>query len=170
MQLSLHSDYALRVLIYLGSHPGKTVSTREISQGYGISRHHLVRVVQTLGEHGFVELLPGRSGGVRLAQDPNRIRLGDVVMKAEPNLRLVECFDAATNTCPIISCCGLRSLLKGALDEFLRSLNQHTLAELLTPSRRSTLAATFIQLRRLEPAAGRATRREPTPRGKASAD
>ena len=66
MQLSLHSDYALRVLLYLGTHPGETISTRQISAAYGISKNHLVRVVQTLGEHGYVELLPGRSGGIRL--------------------------------------------------------------------------------------------------------
>lgn len=59
MQLSLHADYALRVLIYLGTRQGEVVATRQISDAYGISKHHLVRVVQTLGEHGYVELLPG---------------------------------------------------------------------------------------------------------------
>ncbi|MEQ1948567.1 MAG: Rrf2 family transcriptional regulator [Bryobacteraceae bacterium] len=58
MQLSLHADYALRVLIYLGAHPGKTVSTAQISEVYGISKHHLVRVVQTLGESGTSPLVP----------------------------------------------------------------------------------------------------------------
>ncbi len=104
MQLSPHSDYALRVLIYLGTRPGEVVSTREIGQAYDISKHHLARVVQTLGQHGYVDLLAGRGGGVRLARDPDRIRLGDVVRLAEPNLDLVGCFDPATNTGPIIRC------------------------------------------------------------------
>jgi Rrf2 family transcriptional regulator, nitric oxide-sensitive transcriptional repressor len=146
MQLSLHSDYALRVLLYLGAHPGEVISTRQISAAYGISKNHLVRVVQTLGEHGYVELLPGRSGGVRLARDPAQIRLGDVVRHAEPNLRLVECFDPATNTCPIINSCGLKSLLNQALLGFIATLNEHTLAELLTPGRRTKLHSVFVQL------------------------
>lgn len=148
MQLSLHADYALRVLIFLSTHPGEVVATRRISDAYGISKHHLVRVVQTLGDNGYVERLPGRSGGVRLTRDPASIRLGDVVSHAEPNLRLVECFDRATNTCPIIDDCGLRSCLNEALLAFLASLNEHTLDELITPRRRSKLTSAFLQVQR----------------------
>lgn len=149
MQLSLHADYALRVLLYLGTHEGQVISTRQISEAYGISKHHLVRVVQTLGTHGYVERLPGRSGGVRLARDPAAIRLGDVVRQTEANLALVECFDAATNTCPIIESCGLKHCLGEALSAFLDTLNQHTLAELLTPQRRAALATVFVRTQRL---------------------
>lgn len=148
MQLSLHADYALRVLIYLGTHEGDVISTRQISDAYGISKHHLARVVQTLGTHGYVELLPGRSGGVRLAQKPADIRLGDVVRRTEANLALVECFDPATNTCPIVHTCGLAPCLSEALTAFLDALNRHTLAELLTTDRRASLRAVFVTVRR----------------------
>ena len=157
MQLSLHSDYALRVLIYLGTHPGELRSTAQISQAYGISKNHLVRVVQTLDAHGYVEVFPGRSGGVRLASDPAGIRLGDVVRKVEPNLGLVECFDRATNTCPIIDSSGLKSYLSEALRAFLDSLNEHTLADLLTAGRRSKLASVFVQVQRRPPGRSRNT-------------
>ncbi len=151
MQLSLHADYSLRVLIYLGSHPGQTVPTKTISEAYGISKHHLVRVAQTLGQHGYLRLIPGRSGGVTLDRDPATIRLGDVVRAVEPNLALVECFDRATNTCPIIDVCGLRGYLGAALDAFLEELNQHTLADLLTPARRRRVAGVFLQVVRARP-------------------
>lgn len=151
MQLSLHADYALRVLLYLGTHQGETISTRQISEAYGISKHHLVRVVQTLGVHGYVERLPGRSGGVRLARDPADIRLGEVVRGTEANLALVECFDPATNTCPIVGACGLQHCLGEALTAFLDVLNRHTLAELLTPARQASLAAVFVTLHRGTP-------------------
>ena len=141
MQLSLRSDYALRVLLYLGAHPGEVVTTRCISDAYGISKNHLVRVVQTLAEHGYVELIPGRSGGIRLARDPADIRLGEVVRHAEPTLKLVECFDPATNTCPIARSCGLKSVLNEGLLAFLATLDQHTLAELVTSKRRTKLVS-----------------------------
>lgn len=147
MQLSLHADYGLRVLLYLGSHPGKTVSTQEISDAYGISKNHLVRVVQTLGEHGYVHVMPGRSGGVKLAKEPAAIRLGQVVRDAEPNLHLVECFEPETNTCPIISVCGLKTHLHRALEAFIAELNKLTLADLMTPARQNKLANMFVQLR-----------------------
>ena len=38
MQLTRHTDYALRVLMYLGLHPGELVTISEISAAYGISR------------------------------------------------------------------------------------------------------------------------------------
>ncbi len=151
MQLSLHADYGLRVLIYLGSHPGKVVPTRRISEAYGISKHHLVRVAQTLGHHGYIRVIPGRSGGVTLVRPPASIRLGDVVRDVEPNLNLVECFDRDTNTCPIIDACGLRRHLSGALDAFIENLNQHTLAELVTPTRRQRIADVFVEVTRRRP-------------------
>lgn len=147
MQLSLHADFALRVLIYLGSHPDQTVSTQEMSNAYGISRNHLVRVVQTLARHGYVHVTLGRAGGATLARQPDAIRLGDVVRDAEPDMRLVECFDKHENTCPIAPVCGLKPLLRQAMETFLSSLNRHTLADLLDSGRREKLAAVFIRLR-----------------------
>jgi Rrf2 family transcriptional regulator, nitric oxide-sensitive transcriptional repressor len=143
VQLTLHSDYALRVLLYLASHPGRVVTTQEISDAYGISKNHLVRVMQTLGGHGYIAVAPGRSGGVRLARDPQEIRLGDVIRTAEPNLRVVECFDRETNTCPIASVCGLKGLLKEALDAFLAVLDRHTVADLTSRGGEKKLASVF---------------------------
>ena len=139
MQLSLHADYALRVLIYLGSHPGETVSTETISAAYGISKNHLVRVVRTLADGGYLKVTPGRAGGIQLRLDPALIRLGAVARHAEPNMRLVECFDMDTNTCPIVSSCGLKAYLEQALEAFLAELDKHTLADLLSDRRRTRI-------------------------------
>src|SRR5438309_2050173 len=143
MQLSLHADYSLRVLVYLGTYPERLVSTQEISDKYDISKHHLVRVVQTLAQHGYVELRAGRTGGVRLSRAPHQIRLGDVVRDAEPNMRLVECFDRETNRCPIAPVCSLKGMLREALEAFLASLNRFTLADVLGNGGQQKLAGVF---------------------------
>lgn len=158
MQLSLHADYGLRVLLYLGTHPGEVVSTQRISDAYNISKNHLVRVMQTLGDAGYIRVIPGRSGGVTLARDPAAIQLGEVFRDCEPSLNLVECFDMATNTCPIVSVCGLKTPLARALEAFVAELNKHTLAELLTSARRQRLASTFVQLEGLVSASSRTPR------------
>ena len=131
MHLTLHADYALRVLLYLASHPGKVVSTGEMSEAYGISKHHLVRVVQGLGRHGFVEVRPGRAGGVVLARSPAEISVGEVVRHMEPDFHIVECFDPATNTCPITPACGLIGVLNEATRAFQATLDKYTLEDLL---------------------------------------
>jgi Rrf2 family nitric oxide-sensitive transcriptional repressor len=147
MQLSLHAEYALRVLLYLGTKGERpVVSTMEISRAYGISKHHLVRVMHTLNDHGYVRLIPGRAGGVVLDKIPAQIRLGDVVRNSEPTLRLAECFDRKTNTCCIAPVCSLRPVLKHALEAFLDSLNRHTLADLLADGAQERMADKFLQL------------------------
>ena len=149
MQLSLHAEYALRVLLYLGAQPDRVVPTAEISDAYGISRNHLVRVMHTLSEDGYLRLIPGRAGGVTLAKDPHLIRLGDVVRQAEPTLRLAECFDIKTNTCVIAPFCSLRPVLKEALTSFLTTLNAYTLADLLAGGMQDRIAKTFITIANL---------------------
>jgi Rrf2 family transcriptional regulator, nitric oxide-sensitive transcriptional repressor len=131
LNLTLHTDYSLRILLYLAEHTDRPVSTREISEAYGISRTHLVRVVQTLQSHGFVNASTGRTGGVTLARDPAHINIGEVVKKTEPNFRIVECFDPAQNTCRILPVCTLRGVLHDALRAFFETLEKRTLADLV---------------------------------------
>ncbi len=144
MHLTLHADYALRVLLYLAANPDRVVSTGEVSDAYGISKHHLVRVVQGLGRHGFVEVRPGRSGGVVLARAPAEISVGEVVRHMEPDFHIVECFDPKTNTCPITPACGLIGVLNEATRAFLATLDKYTLEDLVRRSPRK-LSAYFLK-------------------------
>jgi Rrf2 family nitric oxide-sensitive transcriptional repressor len=131
MQLTMFSDFGLRIGLYLATHPDRLVAVEEISDAYGISRAHLVKVVQRLTEIGIVESTRGRGGGLRLARKPEEIRMGDLVRATEPNFNLVECFDADHNTCPIAPACGMKGALQRAQVAFLASLNENTLADFL---------------------------------------
>ncbi|GEL74545.1 MULTISPECIES: RrF2 family transcriptional regulator [Myxococcus] len=135
MHLTLHADYSLRVLLYLATRTGRPVSTQEMADAYGISKHHLVRVVQTLAGQGVVDARAGRSGGVVLARAPADIQVGRVLRAAEPDFHLVECFDRERNACPIAPACGLKSVLDEAREAFLAVLDRYTLADLLRRSR-----------------------------------
>lgn len=127
MQLTQFSDYAMRVVLYLGCRPDRLISADEISRAYGISRHHLVRVVQSLTELGLVRAQRGRGGGMRLAKEPSEINVGWMIRQTEPHLNLVECFDLETNTCPIAPACGLKGALERAQRAFLAVLDEYTL-------------------------------------------
>jgi len=147
MHLTQFSDYALRVAIYLGCHPGTLVSVEEISRAYGISRHHLVRVVQVLTDLGVVESQRGRTGGMRLVKEPLAINVGWLIRRTEPHFDLVECFDEETNTCPIAPVCGLKGALQCAQQAFLEVLDKYTLDQLLR--RRSDLVPLLEKSRRV---------------------
>lgn len=132
MRLTTHSDYALRVLLYLGTQPaGAVVTIGTIAEAYGISHNHLVKVIQTLRDCGDVETVRGKSGGLRLARAPEDIRIGDVVRATEPDFNLVECFSSEADACAISGACRLTNVLAKANRAFLATLDDHSLADLL---------------------------------------
>ena len=135
MRLTRYTDYCIRVLIYLGVKEGELATIQEVSEHYGISRNHLMKVVFELNRNGYIETQRGKNGGMRLGRRPDQIRLGEVVRCCEPDLALVECFiDDAL--CRIAPACRLKAVLGDALGAFLGELDRHTLAELLEPAPR----------------------------------
>jgi Rrf2 family nitric oxide-sensitive transcriptional repressor len=136
MRLTGFTDYALRVLMYVGA-KGESLSTvEEIADTYGISRHHLTKVVHRLGQLGYLETLRGKRGGIRLARDPGEINLGAVVRQTEDELALVPCLPGGGPPCRLAPACVLRGLVAEALSAFLAVFDHHTLADLLGPRRK----------------------------------
>lgn len=129
MRLTLFSDYALRVLMFSHAAGDRLVTIDEISDAYGISRPHVMKVVNALTRSGYLEAVRGRTGGLRLGMPAETIVLGDVVRETEPDFALVECF-ATGDQCVITNCCKLQGVLNGALRAFLQVLDEHTLASI----------------------------------------
>ncbi|RMH59330.1 MAG: Rrf2 family transcriptional regulator [Zetaproteobacteria bacterium] len=133
MQLTIYTDYSLRVLIYLGAHPDRRVTINEIAESYGISRNHLVKVVNQLSQKGWITTIRGKHGGMHLAFPPEQINIGMVIRQTEPHMNLLECFDKENNTCSISPACTLKRVLYQARRAFMEVLDQHTLADVLGP-------------------------------------
>lgn len=131
MHLTKFSDYSLRVLIYLAVNTDRPVAIGEISRAYRVSPHIVVKVVQVLIAEGFITSVRGRRGGLCLNRAPHEINVGALVRRTETTWDLVECFDKATNTCPIEPACGLKGALKRAQRAFMGVLDEHTLADFL---------------------------------------
>ena len=129
MQLTSYTDYAFRTLIALACVAPEKLTAGEISESYGISLNHLLKVVQKLADLGYVETTRGKSGGVRLLADPSTLTLGEVVRGMEPELGVVTCLRSGEQPCVIVPACGLKSILKQATAQFLATLDEHTLAD-----------------------------------------
>lgn len=130
MQLTTHTDFALRLLIYLQSHSGRKVSTREVAQAYGISLHHLTKVAKSLTKAGWLITAKGGGGGLLLASHTADTPLGEIVRFTESNCDLAECFNVSTNTCPIIGVCRLKPVLYKARRAFFEVLDAVTVREI----------------------------------------
>nr|WP_225622524.1 nitric oxide-sensing transcriptional repressor NsrR [Musicola keenii] len=128
VQLTSFTDYGLRALIYMASLPdGKMTSITEVTEVYGVSRNHMVKIINQLSRAGLVMAVRGKNGGIRLGRDPATIRIGDVVRELEP-LALVNCNH---EFCHITSACRLKQVLRQAVEQFLQELDNYTLADMV---------------------------------------
>lgn len=128
MQLTRHSDYSLRVLIYLALRPEELCNITDIANTFNISRNHLVKVVHHLSKSGYIQTIQGRGGGLKLAGQPEKIRVGEVVRKTENSLDVINCNEPI---CPILPACRLKRALAEATEAFLDTLDDYTIADLV---------------------------------------
>ena len=122
--------------MFCALHQDRVVRMEDVSDAYGISKAHLMKAARQLGQLGYLENLRGRSGGVRLAVPASEIVIGEVVRHTEGDLELVECFNAETNTCPLIGVCKLSVLFKTGLRAFLAELDKVTLEDMVRDKRK----------------------------------
>jgi len=129
MRLSVFTDYSLRVLVQAAlRHPNK-LTIDEVANAYGISRNHLIKVINELGRAGFLVTQRGRSGGFTMARPADRIFLSEVVKFGEEGQPMVECFDTERNRCVITPACKMKGMIAEASRAFYDVLGKYTIAE-----------------------------------------
>lgn len=131
MRLTSFTDYSLRTLLYLAANRDRLVTIQDIADMHVISKNHLMKVVYQLGLSGMVETVRGRNGGLRLAKEPKDINIGALVRATETDFFMAECFDRATDTCPLTANCKLKHTLNDATAAFLAVLDGQTLQDML---------------------------------------
>jgi len=115
--------------MYCALHTGQIVRIEDIANAFGISKAHLLKSARQMGQLGYLKTMRGRSGGVQLGMAPERIVIGEVVRALEGASEVVECFNPATNTCPLIGECQLTGLFRRGLEAFFSELDHVTLAD-----------------------------------------
>lgn len=135
MRLTLFTDYGLRALMRIAADPGRGHSTAELAAEFGLSRHHLAKIVQELTRAGILRTRRGGGGGATLARPAESITLGEIVRLLETGQPLVECLGtgahSGAHSCTIDGRCRLKSRLRRAEAAFLAELDRSTLADIL---------------------------------------
>jgi Rrf2 family transcriptional regulator, nitric oxide-sensitive transcriptional repressor len=134
MRITLYSDFALRTLIQVGLNDGKLTKINDIARSFGISKHHLMKVVNHLNQEGYLDTVRGRNGGIRLMREPRHINIGQVVRDTEDQLNVIGCLERK-GYCPIERVCVLRGALRDATRAFLAVLDTYSLADLIKPQK-----------------------------------
>ncbi len=130
MRLTLQTDHALRILMALGQADGRVVSVDELSRTFSVSKNHLMKTSQALIGAGFLVSVRGRTGGIRLAKAAGEVNIADVVSAIEPDFHVAECFHKAS--CSFLPSCKLRGLLAEARGNFMQTLGQQSLSDIIT--------------------------------------
>jgi len=129
MHITKNTDYSLRTLMLLALQEGDDrISIEEISQTFGISRGHLMKIVNQLAHLSLVDTSRGRNGGVRLDLDHADINIGSVVRQLEEVTQIVNCDEGP---CLFRGACNLERAFQKATEAFLTELDQYTLADLV---------------------------------------
>lgn len=134
MRLAIHTDYALRTLMYLAS-ISERATVADVAGLFGISVHHVAKVVNQLARCGYVRSIRGIGGGIELGIEPERIRLGDVIVAFEGNMHLLECV-GREHVCAIEAFCRLKGVLGEAERLQMDYLTSVTLQDIVPKKRR----------------------------------
>ena len=120
-------------MLYLGAKKPDELSTiKDISDAYGVSKNHLMKVTHELGKMGYIETIRGRGGGIRLALQPEEINIGKLVRQTEEDFYLVDCFNPESVGCVISPVCNLKGALNKALHAYIAVLDEYHLSDFLT--------------------------------------
>jgi Rrf2 family transcriptional regulator, nitric oxide-sensitive transcriptional repressor len=78
MRLQISTRLAIFAVLELAKREGAQLSVAEIGEKYGISSHHLAKVMHTLGRAGLVRSVRGAGGGYQFSGNARRTTLLDV--------------------------------------------------------------------------------------------
>lgn len=138
MHITRYTDYSLRVLIYLAINQNQLTTISDIANSYGISKNHLMKIVQQLNQQGYLLATRGKNGGIKLNRPAREINIGQLVREIEDKNKLVECF-GADNQCVITPSCQLKNIFAEAQENFFSTLDAYTLNDLVGASQKNNL-------------------------------
>lgn len=130
MRLTVYTDYALRLLMYVAVKADGLATIAEVADAYGISKNHLMKVAHQLSTAGYLSAVRGRGGGLGLGKPAAAIGLGEVVRLTEPDMDIVPCFHPENQDCPLRRACRLKGALDRARLAFMAVLDDYTLDDL----------------------------------------
>ena len=132
MKFSKRSRYGLRAMAQLTKHwKEKVISLTEISRQENISKKYLEHIFADLKKAKLVESGRGHYGGYKLAQDPQKISVLEIVEAIEGKISPSNCLEGDGNVlCGSSSNCGVVPLLVKIQNEVKKILKETSLSDI----------------------------------------
>lgn len=91
MLVTTKGRYAMRLMSYVASCPGRKVALREIAESESLSVKYLEQLARDMVQAGLLKSVRGHGGGYTLSRDASEIRAGDVLRATESTTAPVAC-------------------------------------------------------------------------------
>ena len=91
MLITTKGRYAMRLMIYIASHPNRKVALREVAEQETLSLKYLEQLAHDMVNAGLLTSVRGHGGGYQLSRNASDIRAGDVIRAAEGTTAPVAC-------------------------------------------------------------------------------
>ena len=128
MKLSTKGRYATRIMLCISRLQGDLpVPKKRIAEQEGISTDYIEQIIVPLKNAGLVNSVRGLRGGFRLAKDPSKITVYDILSASEGSINLVGCL---AEGCSNSDQCVVQRVWQGASDELRIYFSKITLKEL----------------------------------------
>jgi Rrf2 family protein len=137
-RLNKSSRFALYAVVELARDPQAVLSAGNIAEKYGISEHHVAKVMQQLSRTGIVRSLRGIGGGFQLAKDPRSMTMLDVVQQFErplPEARRGCLLLDEGEDCNLTDTCRIGEVFAEIQDQAFYTLKSISIATLIQPKK-----------------------------------
>ncbi len=130
MLITRQADYAVRIVIYLAQHYGKTLTAGVLAEKTNVPKSFLPRIVSTLSNRRIVVTEKGKKGGVKLAKPPEEITVYEVIEAIDGTPFMNVCVDRE-DVCPYTSFCKMHELWKELQEHIVSKLKNTTISDVL---------------------------------------
>ncbi|MGI5893632.1 MAG: RrF2 family transcriptional regulator [Candidatus Merdivicinus sp.] len=93
MHITLESDYAIRIVLYLLQHEGRS-DAKKIAENTNVTLRFSLKILRKLVGAGLVRSYKGATGGYEAARKPEEISLADVMEVTEGTYCLSRCLES----------------------------------------------------------------------------
>ena len=132
MRLTRAGEYAVRCVLYLASKGvGIHCNRKQIAAEMDIPDQFLGKIAQQLARSGFLEIVQGARGGLKMVVAPEKLTLLDVVEAVIGEIFLNDCV-IRPESCRRSQACSVHQVWEKARSQLRDTLREATFASLLT--------------------------------------
>ncbi len=139
LKLSKLADYATVLMTAIAAEPDRVHNGQELAARTRVPAPTVAKLLKTLARGGLLESLRGAHGGYKLAKAPEKLSVAEIIRALEGPIAVTEC-SGHHGGCNIESHCATRANWRLINTAIRQALEAVTLAQMVTPLRRSTEA------------------------------